>query len=158
MSVGFAGGAIGAFTGTASHESVPRVEWHVSIHGEGGQLLLDSNHDEVVFGPARGEMIRVDLPPGAGIYDPRGPIRELLSVAKGGAPTDSVLNTWPGLAAKWMEAHGFFAKATALAPRAPIHAGRRGEGVRVITGPDGRAADALGRRPRPDRLSGDSRP
>jgi predicted dehydrogenase len=89
MSVGFAGGAIGAFTGTASHESVPRVEWHVSIHGEGGQLLLDSNHDEVVFGPARGEMIRVDLPPGAGIYDPRGPIRELLSVAKGGAPTDA---------------------------------------------------------------------
>jgi acetyl esterase/lipase len=77
---------------------------------------------------------------------------------KGGAPTDSVLNTWPGLAAKWMEAHGFFAKATALATRAPIHADRRGEGVRVITGPDGRAADALGRRPRPDRLSGDSRP
>jgi predicted dehydrogenase len=89
MSVGFAGGAIGAFTGTASHESVPRVEWHVSIHGEGGQLLLDSNHDEVVFGPARGEMIRVDLPPGAGIYNPRGPIRELLSVAKGGTPTDA---------------------------------------------------------------------
>lgn len=89
MTVGFEGGAIGAFAGTASHESVPRVEWHVSIHGEGGQLLLDSNHDEVVFGPARGEMIRTDLPPGAGVYDPRGPIRELLSVAKGGAPTDA---------------------------------------------------------------------
>lgn len=89
MTVGFQGGAIGAFAGTASHESVPRVEWHVSIHGEGGQLLLDSNHDEVVFGPAHGEMIRADLPPGAGVYDPRGPIRELLSVAAGGAPTDA---------------------------------------------------------------------
>jgi predicted dehydrogenase len=89
MSVGFRGGAIGAFAGTASHESVPRVEWHVSIHGEGGQLLLDSNHDEVVFGPPHGEMIRPALPPGAGVYDPRGPIRELLSVAKGGPPTDA---------------------------------------------------------------------
>ncbi len=29
------------------------------------------------------------LPPGAGVYDPRGPIRELLAVAKGGAPTDA---------------------------------------------------------------------
>jgi len=89
MSVGFAGGAIGAFTGTASHESVPRVEWHVSIHGAGGQLLVDSNHDEVVFGPSRGAPIRADLPPGAGVYDPRGPIRELLAVAAGGAPTDA---------------------------------------------------------------------
>lgn len=89
MSVGFEGGAIGAFTGTASHESVPRVEWHVSIHGDGGQLLLDSNHDEVIFGPARGEAVRVDLPPGAGVYDPRGPIRELLAVAKGGPPSDA---------------------------------------------------------------------
>ncbi|MFN8623119.1 MAG: Gfo/Idh/MocA family oxidoreductase [Chloroflexota bacterium] len=89
MSVGFANGAIGSFTGTASHESVPRVEWHVSIHGTGGQLLLDSNHDEVAFGPSTGELVRPLLPAGAGVYDPRGPIRELLSVAKGGAPTDA---------------------------------------------------------------------
>ena len=89
MTVGYLGGAIGAFAGTASHESVPRVEWHVSIHGTGGQLLLDSNHDEVVFGPPRGEMIRAALPAGAGVYDPRGPIRELLAVAKGGTPTDA---------------------------------------------------------------------
>lgn len=89
MSVGFVGGAIGAFTGTASHESVPRVEWHVSIHGTGGQLLLDSNHDEVVFGPSRGAAVRAELPPGAGIYDPTGPIRELLDVAAGGEPSDA---------------------------------------------------------------------
>lgn len=89
MSVGYEGGAIGAFAGTGSHESVPRVEWHVAVHGTGGQLLLDSNHDEVVFGPASGPAIRADLPPGAGVYDPRGPIRELLDVAKGGTPTDA---------------------------------------------------------------------
>lgn len=89
MSVGYVGGAIGAFTGNASHESVPRVEWHVIIHGTGGQLLLDSNHDEVLFGPSSGERIRADLPAGAGIYDPRGPVRELLAVAKGGTPTDA---------------------------------------------------------------------
>lgn len=89
MSVGYAGGAIGAFAGTASHASVPRVEWHVAIHGTGGQLVLDSNHDEVAFGPAEGELVRAELPPGAGVYDPRGPIRELLAVAKGGAPTDA---------------------------------------------------------------------
>ena len=33
---------------------------------------------------------------------------------KGGAPTDAVLNTWPGLAAKWMDAQGFFKQTVAV--------------------------------------------
>jgi predicted dehydrogenase len=84
--VGFEGGAVGSFAGSSSHESVPRVEWHVDINGEGGQLLLDSNHDEVVFAGADGTVKRAELAAGAGVYEPTGPIRELIAVAQGSEP------------------------------------------------------------------------
>ena len=70
---------------------------------------------------------------------------------KGGAPTDAVLNTWPGLAAKWMEAQGFFKQATVLAPRSASsrdakQASRSGSLVGFTQGEAGAPfTDAIGR-------------
>lgn len=89
MTVGFRGGAIGGFSGTSSHESVPQVQWHVGIAGEGGQLLLDSDTETVQFASASGRVTEATLPGGAGAYEPAGPVRELLAVCRGGRPTDA---------------------------------------------------------------------
>lgn len=89
MTVGFRGGAIGAFSGSSSHESVPQVQWHVGIVGEGGQLLLDSDTDTVRFAGASGEVRDADLGVGAGRYEPAGPVRELIAVCRGGSPSDA---------------------------------------------------------------------
>lgn len=70
---------------------------------------------------------------------------------KGGAPTDAVLNTWPGLAGKWMDAQGFFKQATALATRRTSRpdsprALPSGSLLGFSTGDaDAPAADAIGR-------------
>lgn len=89
MTVGFRGGAIGALSGSSSHESVPQVQWHVGIVGEGGQLLLDSDTDTVRFAGASGNVIDAALGPDAGRYEPAGPVRELLAVCRGEAPSDA---------------------------------------------------------------------
>jgi predicted dehydrogenase len=88
LTVLFENGAIATFSGAASHESVPRVEWRVGIYGTGGQLLLDSNYDDVHFAADDGAIYRADLPPGSGIYEPTGPVRELIAVAKGANPSE----------------------------------------------------------------------
>ncbi len=75
---------------------------------------------------------------------------------KGGAPTDSVLNTWPGLAAKWLAAQGFLKQtvslnAVAASAGSPAIAGHSGHGMLYIRpGSRGtRFSDAMGRLPRP---------
>ena len=83
MVVGFDGGAVGAINGASSHESKPNVEWNIAIFGTGGQLQLDSLTEDVQFGSVDGRVHRADLPAGAGIYDPAGPIRELIAIAQG---------------------------------------------------------------------------
>jgi predicted dehydrogenase len=88
MIVDFVGGAIGAINGASAHESKPNVEWSVAIFGSGGQLQVDSTTADVHFGSQDGHVYRADLPPEAGRYEPAGPIRELIAVAKGGPPGD----------------------------------------------------------------------
>ena len=88
MVLNFEGGAIGAINGGSSHESKAKVEWNVGIFGTGGQLQLDSVTADVHFGSVDGTVYRADLPPGAGLYEPTGPLRELIAVAQGGSPTD----------------------------------------------------------------------
>ena len=84
MIVTFENGAIGAINGASSHESKPNVEWQVAIFGSAGQLQIDSVTAVVHFGSADGNVYRADLPPGAGTYEPAGPLRTLISVAQGG--------------------------------------------------------------------------
>jgi predicted dehydrogenase len=84
----FDGGAVGAINGASSHESKASVEWNVGIFGTGGQLQLDSVTSDVHFGSVDGSVYHADLPVGAGVYEPTGPLRELISVAQGGSPTD----------------------------------------------------------------------
>lgn len=68
---------------------------------------------------------------------------------KGGAPANAELNTWTGLAAKWMEAQGFFKQAVSVAAppaRARAAAIPGGPtGFRRPGDPSGEASDALGR-------------
>ena len=88
MIVTFQNGAIGAINGASSHESKPNVEWAVGIFGSGGQLQLDSVTADVQFGSADGSIYRADLPSHAGVYEPNGPLRTLISVAQGGPAGD----------------------------------------------------------------------
>lgn len=86
MVVDFVGGAVGSISGASAHESKPDVEWNVAIFGSGGQLQLDSVTADVHFGAVSGSVHRADLPSDAGHYEPTGPIRELIAVAKGAVP------------------------------------------------------------------------
>ena len=88
MIVTFENGAVGAINGASSHESKPSVEWQIGIFGTGGQLQLDSVTADVHFGSADGSVYRADLPPNAGVYEPTGPLRTLISVAQGGSAGD----------------------------------------------------------------------
>ncbi|HVA84787.1 MAG TPA: Gfo/Idh/MocA family oxidoreductase [Candidatus Saccharimonadales bacterium] len=88
MIVTFENGAIGAINGASSHESKPNVEWEIAVFGTGGQLQLDSVTADVHFGSADGNIYRADLPPNAGVYEPTGPLRTLISVAQGGLAGD----------------------------------------------------------------------
>ena len=82
------GAGIGAINGASSHESKPNVEWEIAVFGTGGQLQLDSVTADVHFGSADGNIYRADLPPNAGVYEPTGPLRTLISVAQGGLAGD----------------------------------------------------------------------
>ena len=81
------GGAIATVTAASSHASAAGVEWEIAAFGPGGQVMIDSRRGDARFAPASGSLIPASLPGNAGKYEPTGPIRELISVARGATPS-----------------------------------------------------------------------
>jgi predicted dehydrogenase len=81
--VTFENGAVGALTAASTHRLPAGPEWNVGIFGAGGHLAIDTANATVAFSDPEG---RRHHPPGAGNaggYEPGGPIRELIAVARG---------------------------------------------------------------------------
>jgi predicted dehydrogenase len=86
--VTFENGAIGALTAASAHRLPAGPEWNVGVFGSRGQLWIDTANAAVAFTDPAGRQHGPPPTPDAGRYEPTGPIRELIAVARGATPGD----------------------------------------------------------------------
>lgn len=82
-------GATMTISTLSGQPALEQPEWLIGLYGAGGDLRIDTAHDQAWFAPAQGPL-REFTQPGAGRVDQHFPTRTALEVARGAAVPDAL--------------------------------------------------------------------